>query len=299
MSRDITTQATNKVTIVGKLLNATFADGKLGDGRYYERANLTVRVEQLVNGVTETSEIPISVFASKYTQKGTPNPAFENLQRVKEMNTAQNVGIDAAETIRITSASLRENNYVTKSGTLVNGFQINASFINGGASSNEIATFNTDIVILDMYDEIDSEGDPTGRLIIRGGIVQYNAKLDVLEFIVEGNDQVDYVQRAWSVNDMVNVGGRIRITTKETVAPVSNNSWGEVLPDTPTTQFVRELIVTRGSEAPFDEDMAYDLADVQRIHKVRKAEIEQLQLNAKKPSAAAPTNKPANKYSWE
>ena len=37
-------QGNNKVTIVGKLLDATFNSGKTKDGMPYDRANITVRV---------------------------------------------------------------------------------------------------------------------------------------------------------------------------------------------------------------------------------------------------------------
>jgi len=37
-------QGNNKVTIVGKLLDATFNSGKTKDGAPYDRANITVRV---------------------------------------------------------------------------------------------------------------------------------------------------------------------------------------------------------------------------------------------------------------
>ena len=42
--KDIMQQATNKITIIGKLLDATFNKGTTSEGKPYERANLTVRV---------------------------------------------------------------------------------------------------------------------------------------------------------------------------------------------------------------------------------------------------------------
>jgi len=62
--KNILEQATNKINIVGKLLDTTFNHGTTKTGQPYERANLTIRVSQTFNGQDEVSEIPVSMFAS-------------------------------------------------------------------------------------------------------------------------------------------------------------------------------------------------------------------------------------------
>lgn len=297
--KDIMNQANNKVTIVGKLLDASFATGKTSAGKAYERANLTVRVTQTYSGRTETSEVPVSAFATQYTNKGTINPAYENIQKLKEFKTVQNVGIDNADIIRMTSADLRENAFVSKSGQLVNGWQLNSSFFNPG-KGDDTATFNIDIFIMDMKEEFDREGETTGRLVIKGAIVQYGGRLDVVEFIVEAPDCVDYISSNWNINDTVNVGGRIRYTVQEEKRAAAESSWGEEIPDT-STRTVRELIITRGSDEAFEEDMAYDATDIKKAFNERKARMEQMQLDAKTKGSkpAAPAQAPKKDYSWE
>lgn len=295
--KDINVQATNKINIVGKLLDVSFGEGTLSDGRRYERATITVRVTQTYNGQEEISEIPVSIFAAQYTQKGGLNPGYENIQTLKTMKSVQNYGEVQADTIRISNASLRENNFVTRSGQLINGYQINTSFINSGNGMKDIATFNLDVFIMDMRDELDRDGDTTGRLIIKGGIVQYGGKLDVIEFVVEGADKVDHIQRIWNINDTVNIGGRIRVTSQEESKSIVSDSWGEEIPET-TTRMVRELVVTRGSDEPYDEDFAYSADDIKKAFNVRKAKIEQLQAESKSKLAPA-KSAPASKYNWE
>ena len=298
--KNILEQATNKVTIVGKLLDATFNHGTTKTGQPYERANLTVRVSQSYGGNDEVSEIPVSMFASQFTSKGTPNPAFQSIQDLKEMKTAQNVGYDAADTIRITNGSIRENNFVARSGQLINGWQVNASFINKGSTA-DVASYTLDVFIMDMRDEENRNGEPTGRLIVKGGIVQYNGKLDVLEFIVEGNDKIDYIQRNWNVNDTVTIKGRIRVTSVEVKSSGSEGSWGEEIPEE-STRMVRELVISTGSDEGKEEEFAYDPADIRKAFKVRQAEIEQLQIDAKKgsaPKAAQAAASTPSKYDWE
>ena len=294
--KNIMQQAQNNVNIVGKLLDVATFSGNLSDGRHYERANATIRVTQTYGGKEETSEIPLSFFATQLTSKGTPNPAYKSIQDLKNLKTAQNVGFDDADTIRVTGASLRENAFIAKtSGQLINGWQINGSFV---SSSNlmSVASFTTELFIMDIHPEVDREGDPTGRLVVKGGIVQYGGRLDVLDFIVENPTGVDFIERNWNANDTVLVKGRIRVTSVEENHSM-NNSWGEDIPET-STRFVRELIITTGSETPYEEEFAYDPTEIKKAFNVRKANIEQLQLDAKKNASDKPAPA-ASKYSWE
>lgn len=298
--KDLTNQATNKFNIVGKLLDATFREGTTHDNKPYESCNFTVRVKQMVNGVEETSEIPVSLFASKYTNAGTPHPGYKNIQDMKNMKTVQEYGEKEATMVRMSSASVRENNYVSRGGQLINTWQLSTSFINEGGK-NEIASFNIDVYIMDMHPEYDRDGEETGRMILKGAIVQYGGRLDIIEFVVEGSDQIDYISRNWEINKTVNIGGRVRYTSKEVKRAASESSWGEELPES-STQMVRELVITRGSEEPFDEEFEYDPAEIRKAFNVRKAQIEQMQIDAKNAAGgkktAAPKAGPA-KYDWE
>ena len=301
MSKDIMNQANNKINVVGKLLDAVVNDGTLTDGRKYKRANITVRTTQTYGGREETSEIPISMFAAQYTQQNKPNPGYAQIENLMEMNTAQNVGIDNADTVRISGANIRENNFVSRnSGQLIHGWQVNTSFINTTTIA-DVASFVIDVYIMDMKPEEDREGEETGRLIIKGGIVQYNGKLDVIDFIVENPDTIDYIERNWNIDDTVEVRGRIRVTAVEDKPKATESSWGEDVPEA-TTRTVRELIITKGSDSPYEEDFAYDKTDIKKAFNVRKAMIEQLQIDAKKgnaPKAAKEPAKAAKSYEWE
>ena len=302
MSKEITNQATNRVNIVGKLLDVVFRSGKLQDGREYESANMTIRVTQTYGGREEVSEIPVSMFAAKYTLANKLNPGWDQLQALHSLKTAQNVGIDEADTVRINSGNIRENNFVAKSGQLINGWQLNTSFIGSNANGLDgVASFVVDLFIMDMHPEEDRDGDSTGRLVIKGGIVQYGGNLDVIEFIVENPEAVDYIERNWNVNDTVTARGRIRMTVQEQKTSGAESSWGEDIPEM-TTRTVRELIITKGDDQGKEEEFAYDPTDIKKAFNVRKAKIEQMQLDAKNHSKKEEANSTAttsNKYSWE
>ncbi len=294
--KSVQIQAGNKINLCGKLMDVAFGNGKLTDGRPYERATVTVRATQTYGGKEETSDVQVGMFATEFTSTGKPNPAWKSIMDLKHMNTAQNVGIDAAAHVRFTGASLSENNFVSRTGQLINGWQIRGSFINE-AKLSDVASFVTDIFIMNMHDEVDREGDTTGRLVIKGGIVQYGGKLDVVDFIVEAPDTVEYISRNWKVGDTVTVKGRIRVTSQE--EEVQSSGWGEDVPDT-TTRFVRELIITTGDDEGKEEEFAYDPAEIKKAANERKAMIEQMQINARKvaPKQGAGSANATN-YDWE
>ncbi len=298
--KDLMIPSENKMNLVGKLMNVNFGEGKLSDGREYKRATVTIRVTQPVDGKEETSEIPIGFFATPYTSTGKPNPAYKSLVDLRELKTAQNVGVDNADQVRITSGVLSENNFPSRTGNLISGFQIRGSFINP-AKLGDVATFITEVYIMDIHDETDREGDPTGRLIVRGGIVQYGGKLDVLDFIVEAPDKVEFVSRNWAVNTTQLIKGRVRVTSHEVESSGEGSGWGEDIPDT-TTTFVRELIITGGDDEGKEEDFSYDPAEIKKAFNQRKAKIEQMMIDARTrmpKQGGSGSQVDTKKYDWE
>ena len=297
--KSIQVQAPNKINLAGILMDVTPGEGKLSDGRPYKRATVTVRVTQTYEGRTETSDVQVGMFATEFTSTGKPNPAWKSLNDLLMMRSAQNVGIDATSHVRFTGTTLQENNFVSRNGQLINGWQLRGSFVNE-VNVQDVASFVTDIFIMDMHDEVDREGDTTGRLVVRGGIVQYGGKLDVVEFIVDDPDKVEYISRNWEVNSTVQIKGRIRVLSQE--EETQSSGWGEDVPDT-TTKFVKELIITTGSDTPFEEDFSYDPAEIKKAFNERKAMIEQLQINARqtapKQGAGSANAASAKKFDWE
>ena len=301
MSKSIMIQATNKINLAGILMDVAAGEGNLADGRPYKRATVTIRVTQSYGGKTETSDVQVGMFATEFTSTGKQNPAWKSLNDLMLMKTAQSCGVDKASHVRLTGATLQENNFVSRNGQLINSWQIRGSFINE-AKVSDVASFVTDIFIMDMHDEVNRDGDTTGRLVIKGGIVQYNGKLDVVEFIVEAPDTVEYISRNWEVNGTVTVKGRIRILSQEEEVPSSG--WGEDIPET-TTRFVRELIITTGDDECKEEDFAYDPVEIKKAFNERKAAIEQLQINARTTApkqgagSANAAEASSKKYDWE
>ena len=117
----------------------------------------------------------------KFKKDGTTNPAYESVgQLTSQFKSIQNYGYDEASRIRVNgkSGNISENMFVGRDGEqVVSSWRINSSFFNevrgGEAPGNaDCATFNIDIFIMAIARELTAEGEETGRLKIRGGVVQ-------------------------------------------------------------------------------------------------------------------------------
>lgn len=251
------------------------------------RGTIKIRVEQAINGTMTTMEVPVSAFASRYTNAGAENPAYNSLKDVMEnyKSIAACGNIDDADRVRITSGSLQENVFYAKNGDLVNTSRISASFINKIAK-NECkpeATFTATIVVGNKSDELDRDGTPTNRLNVNGVIIQYGERADLIKFIVAKPDAKNHIEQYWNDGDTVRVQGKVNFSSK-TEYIEEEVGFGEPIKTAKTTS-VHELLIESGSAGCLEGDAAYDIKDIQSALAARKVRIEE----TKKPVASAPS----------
>lgn len=251
------------------------------------RGTIKIRVEQDINGIMTTMEVPVSAFASRYTNAGAENPAYNSLKDVMEnyKSIAACGNIDDADRVRITSGSLQENVFYAKNGDLVNTSRISASFINKIAK-NECkpeATFTATIVVGNKSDELDRDGTPTNRLNVNGVIIQYGERADLIKFIVAKPDAKNHIEQYWNDGDTVRVQGKVNFSSK-TEYIEEEVGFGEPIKTAKTTS-VHELLIESGSAGCLEGDAAYDIKDIQSALAARKVRIEE----TKKPVVSAPS----------
>ena len=251
------------------------------------RGTVKIRVEQAINGIMTTMEVPVSAFASRYTNAGAENPAYNSLKDVMEnyKSIAACGNIDDADRVRITNGSLQENVFYAKNGDLVNTSRISASFINKIAK-NECkpeATFTATIVVGNKSDELDRDGTPTNRLNVNGVIIQYGERADLIKFIVAKPEAKNHIEQYWNDGDTVRVQGKVNFSSK-TEYIEEEVGFGEPIKTAKTTS-VHELLIESGSAGCLEGDAAYDIKDVQSALAARKVRIEE----TKKPVANAPS----------
>lgn len=290
-------QATNEVIIEGVLQEVDLREAQMnrnGQLRDYIAGTVTIQVTQEVGGQEEVSEIPVSVFATKLKNDGNPNPAYSNIDTLRKTFVSLASGGERADMVRITRGEVNENTFTTD-GRTITSFRIRNSFFNRVVSDAEqIAAFKNKIVLLSIGPEIGFTGEPTGRLMIKGALVCYGGRVDVLTYYVEDPTAIAYISKNWNEGDTVNISGRIRFTlaTVERITEEENVGFGEALPTT-SSRRVRELIITSGSAGALDEEESYD-SDGELMHALaeRKARIA---ADAEKNSGGKATPTPATK----
>jgi hypothetical protein len=281
-------EAENIVEIKGKLSEVNLKEGEK-DGRRYITGSIIIKVTQEISGKMVSMDLPVSVMAGQLTKAGTENPAYQSASKV--MNEMKSIAAcknpEEADNVSITKGVLGENIFLGQQKTLVVDTRIRASFINKiNGEFTPTATFTNVIIIAAINEEINKEGQPTGRLLITGILPQYGDKVDIVNYIVESPPAIKHITTYWSKGDTVKVFGRINYSTR-TIETEEAVGFGEPIKHT-RIESIKELIVTSGSEEPYPEDSAYKMDEVSAALVDRKSRIAQIESgNASKKAAPA------------
>lgn len=273
-------QAENRVKIEGILAEIDIKPGSFNkNGQTMESigGSITVKVTQKISGEEKELAIPVHMFASKLTNKGTPNPAYESIKKIADEYisiAASDNGEDGADRIRITSGSVRMNEYYSADGRLVSFPRVNASFVQriSKAECKPEATFTTEFVVANKSEEIDRSGEVTGRYRIDAIIPQYGGRVDVVPMFAQSPGVIDAVSTYWEIGDTVKANGRLDFsaTTETTLEEVD---FGEPIEKTRTINR-SDLIITGGSQTALEGDAAFDNAEIQNALADRKLRLE-------------------------
>ena len=270
-------QAENRCKIEGILAEIDIKPGYFNkNGQKMESigGQIIVKVTQKISGEEKELAIPVHMFASKLTNKGTPNPAYESIKKVAdEYVSIAAGGEEGADRVRITSGSVRMNEYYAADGRLVSFPRINASFVTR-ISKNDCkpeATFTAEFVVANKSEEIKND-EPTGRYKIDAILPQYGGKVDVIPLFAQSAGVIDAVSTYWEVGDTVKANGRLDFSaTTETI--IEEVDFGEPIEKTRTINR-SDLIITGGSQDALEGDFAFDNAEIQNALADRKNRLE-------------------------
>lgn len=273
-------QAENRVKIEGILAEIDIKPGSFNkNGQTMESigGSIVVKVTQKISGEEKELAIPVHMFASKLTNRGTPNPAYESIKKI--MNeyvsiAASEDGEAGADRIRITSGNVRMNEYYSQDGRLISFPRVNASFVTRitKAECKPEATFTSEFVVANKTEELDKNGDPTGRYRIDAILPQYGGRVDVVPMYAQSEGVIDAISTYWNVGDTVKANGRLDFsaTTETTIEEVD---FGEPIERTRTVNR-SDLIITGGSQEPLEGDFAFDNGEIQSALADRKNRLE-------------------------
>lgn len=274
-------EAENIVKIEGILSETDLKYGSyVKNGKTMETITGTIKVKvvQQVNGEENNLEIPIQMFANKHKKDGTINPAYESAERVMKdyVSIAAAGGEEGADRVRITSGKIQMNEYYGRGENLVSFPRISASFITKVKKEEckPQATFAAEFYVVSMDNELNRDGEETGRYIIKGILPQYGGKIDVVNFIAVAPGVINAVSSYWNVGDTVKANGRLNFSSKtETV--IKEVDFGEPIEQTRTIN-VSDLIITGGSQTPMEGEFAFDGDDIKAAAAERKSRLEEL-----------------------
>lgn len=298
-------QAENRVKIEGILAEIDIKPGTFNkNGQTMESigGSITVKVTQKISGEEKELAIPIHMFASKLTNKGTPNPAYESIKRIADEYVsiaASENGEDGADRVRITNASIRMNEYYSQDGRLVSFPRVNASFVQkiNKSDCKPEATYMTEFVVANKSEEVDRNGEETGRYRIDAIIPQYGGKVDVVPMYAQSPGVIDAVKTYWEVGNTVKANGRLDFsaTTETTIEEVD---FGEPIEKTRTINR-SDLIITGGSQEPLEGDFAFDNDEIQNALAERKLRLEKQKDRDMSRAATRQTPAPAAKHGFQ
>lgn len=237
--------------------------------------SITVKVTQKINDQEKELMIPVYMFAAKLTNAGKPNPAYESIKTVKDsFNSIASTGSEeAADRVRITRGQIRMNEWYAADGHLNSFPRVNASFVTRIAK-NECkpeATFIMQFAVGNAAEEIKND-EPTGRYKITALLPQYGGKVDVIPLYAEADGVINAISTYWSTGDTVRANGRLDFssTTEVTYEEVD---FGEPVEKVRTIN-KSDLIITGGSQEPFEGEFAYAEDELNAALAERKARLE-------------------------
>ena len=240
------------------------------------------------------------MFANKLKNDGSNNPAFDSIERVMKefVSIAAAGGEEGADRVRITSAKIQMNEYYGRGENLISFPRISASFVTKVKKEEckPQATFAVEFYVGSMDNELNRNGEETGRYIVKGIVPQYGGKVDVINFVAVAPGVINAISSYWNVGDTVKASGRLNFSSKTEVI-MKEVDFGEPIEQTRTTN-VSDLVITGGSQTPMDGEFAFDANDIKAAAAERKNRLDELKKNAGKAKAkpmAAPA--PANRMS--
>lgn len=272
-------QAENRCKIEGILAEIDIKPGSFNkNGQMMESigGSIVVKVIQKISGEEKELAIPVHMFASKLTNRGTPNPAYESIKKIADEYisiAASETGEAGADRIRITSGSVRMNEYYSQDGRLISFPRVNASFVTriNKSDCKPEATYTAEFVVASKTEEMKND-EPTGRYRIDAIIPQYGGRVDVVPMYAQSPGVVDAISTYWNVGDTVKANGRLDFSaTTETI--IEEVDFGEPIEKTRTINR-SDLIITGGSQEPLEGDFAFDNAEIQSALADRKLRLE-------------------------
>ena len=262
---------------------------KTGDD--YISLTIDLRVDQEVDGDMSENIITLNLMQNRHKKiNGKPGNELNKLydRYVEYVNTFIPVSLetDTTPATRLTAnATIAENSFLSKNGTMVNDWKLNTTFLNEARASDEdSARFKLTGTVVAINPEKNKEGEETGRILVKICVIGYAGRANVIEFVAKGG-VAEHIDRNWEKGYTVKVAG-IVVSTHATIEVKEELGVGEAQVSHRTIS-KRELLITGCSEGALDDSESFDPDDIKVALDERKAYLATL---SEKPKPAPKTN---------
>lgn len=284
------------VTVEGILSEKKLEEVVNDDGKRTIKGSVVVKVD-------DTNFITLNVWVNEVTAKGAQNNAFAGMQTVmNEYQSIAEVGEEAATRVFCKRGQLQPNSYVNKEDLMVHtGVRYSASYLTRVAPDkfSPRAEFEVEAFINTMLEEMDTEGQPTGRLKMGLFVPTYRG-IEPLELIIP-EEIADAFDSTFERGQTTRIYGKIlncTIVKEKVIKLVVGGERKER-----STSWINELQVT-GATAAYDEEFEFAAEAIQKALVERDLRLQKEKEVAaeakKKGSTATPavsTGRPLPKFS--
>jgi hypothetical protein len=258
-------EAQNNVHIEGIVKEVRIEEGKLPAPDNRELIKAEVDIE-----VNENSVHTVHMFSFKL-KKGTTNinNIYKGIQTIGEEYAA-------GDKVRVNQGSIKLNEYIGQDDKLRSYPQINSNFVNRVKDTDAFepsAKFTLDMMVANVKEETNKDGEETGRAIIKGYVPLYGGVVIPFEVVVEDSHAVNYVTSTYEKGSTVTIHGDI---VNQTVITKREVEVGFGAPQEKIDRStIREYLV-KGGTAPLDEDdkNAFDLSLIKKALTDREVYIQ-------------------------
>lgn len=257
----------------------------------YIGLTVELRVDQEVGGEMTENMVTLNLMANRHKKvNGKPSSELNKLyDRYNEyVNTFIPVSLetDSTPATRITAkAAIRENSFLSKTGTVINDWRLDTNFLNEArASDEEGAQFKVTGTVVGINPELDKQGDETGRLFVKICLIGYAGRANVIEFVAK-DAVAEHIERNWEKGYTVKIIGKV-VATHAVIEVKEDLGVGDAQISHKTIS-KRELLITGCSEGALDDSESFDPDDIKVALDERKAYLATL---TEKPKAAPKTS---------
>lgn len=278
-------QAMNKIDITGVVKEHNLNSGKTEEGKKYINGNLTIKAG-------EFTEITIKVFTTEKNSKNKIKKTYENLKKILdgEVRTMAETSEEEAVKVRLWgnngfAPQFKEEIFKAEEAVdVITKTSIDLGFGNL-IIDNKIgpedyrASFDVEMFVESVDEELDKNEEETGRVIVKGWVPVYGGTVVPLELkagIIEDEEgEFDFAEEIRNNIDpesTVNFWGEIDFKTiiekKE-----KGGSMGRAKIDESRT-YVHDLVAV-GAEFVADDDV-YEIEDIQKAIVVREGKKQEI-----------------------